>query len=155
MSSEEGLIFSTDFNNKPLTISPKILPRFLQYPYIPMNASPQLKPLHGNSHALMKNMESPIKFFRFKLTKHLMPRARSNSPKEDDLFEKKTEEIEIEENKNQENKCEFKENAKKIDKIGKELEYLCKNEINNRKGFEICMEIIENKRYEFLLFQRK
>ena len=150
MSSEEIL---TDLNNKPSTNSPKISPKFL--PNIPTNASSQLKPLHGNSHALMENMESPIKFVRFILKKNLMPKARSNSPKEDVFYEKNTEDLETEENKNQENKCEFQKRAKKFDKIGKEFEYLCKNEINNRKGFKICLEIIENKRYELLLLFQK
>lgn len=94
-----------------------------------------LKPLNNKSTLV----DPSIKYVRFKVKKNVwQERARSNSPKGEEGNEKRATDGERKETQ----KLETKESAKKSD-LNKELNYLSKNNIFNRKGFELCFQIFE------------
>ena len=94
-----------------------------------------LKPLNNKSTLI----DPSIKYVRFKVKKNLwQERARSNSPKLEEGNEKKANDLEKKETPKSENKEYLKKND-----LNKELNYLNKNNIFNRKGFELCFQIFD------------
>lgn len=144
MKCEESLIFMPGTIKSPnsnLKMSPKFCTQNnLTLPFHPQPPSPSFQ-------LSSKIKESPIKFIGFKVKNTIMQiRARSNSPKMEDLPEiKNNNEMDNEDNKNSESieKTEKAEVSRRITNFCKELQYLQKNELYNKKGFDICFQIFE------------
>jgi len=94
------------------------------------------------------NSGNNIKYVRFKVNKTIEEmRARSTTPKGDELSPKKCKfrDCEKESSKKQEQlRNEFQEAQDKIKKLFLDLKFLVKNEIYTKKGSEVCLQIIDN-----------
>ena len=135
MNCEKSLIFMASSIKSPA--SPlKLQPKFPTQNNLTVPCNPhQFTP---NFQLSSKN----IKFVGFKVKNTFMQiRARSNSPKMEDLPEIKNNEL-VENEKNDKNVI-----RKKMANFCKELQYLQKNDQFNRKGFDICLQILEMSEY--------
>lgn len=119
-----------DFFLKPPIETPKQITQYQTLSNLTL-----LKPLNNKSTLI----DPSIKYVRFKVKKNLwQERARSNSPKVEEGNERKANDSE----KKETPKSENKEYLKKSD-LNKEFNYLSKNNIYNRKGFEVCFQIFD------------